>query len=81
MTKQILLARDIKPFTDLGQVVTDVPALASIDIHKLEQDLTTRSNYFTIAGMGNYAGARKIVFGTFRRNGNGTASLASWQED
>ncbi len=27
LTKQILLARDIKPFKDLGQVVTDVPGL------------------------------------------------------
>jgi hypothetical protein len=28
-----------------------------------------------------FAGARRRIIGTFRRNANGTSMLASWQED
>ena len=60
--------------------VTNLPGVNTL-AGNLGKDLTTRSNYFTIAGMGTFAGARKIVISVFRRNGNGTANLVSWQED
>jgi general secretion pathway protein K len=77
--KAIVTARMIRPFgnmTDVG----NIPAVGQY-ISDLSKVLTTRSNYFTISGMGTYAGARMLVHSTFRRQPNGTGLLAVWQED
>lgn len=79
LVMEILQARAARPFATVLDVA-NLPGLGTLST-RLTRDLTTRSVYFTIAGMGTYAGARKLVFSTFRRNGNGTAALASWQED
>jgi len=79
LVKAVVTARMIRPFsnlTDLG----NIPGLGQY-ISDLSKVLTTRSNFFTISGMGTFAGARKLVHSTFRRQPNGTGLLISWQED
>jgi general secretion pathway protein K len=76
----ILQARLIKPLSS-PQELAEVPGLTSLDPNKMAQVLTTKSTYFTISGMGTYAGARRMVNAVFDRTGNGTANLESWQED
>jgi general secretion pathway protein K len=76
---QIMQARSIRPFSNITDVLNIVGS--SVSQSNLTQYLTTRSQYFTISGMGTYAGTRKLVFATFHRNGDGTATLGSWQED
>jgi general secretion pathway protein K len=76
---QIMQARSIRPFSNITDVLNIVGS--SVSQTSLTQYLTTRSQYFTISGMGTYAGTRKLVFATFHRNGDGTATLGSWQED
>jgi general secretion pathway protein K len=78
MVKQIVQARSVQPFL----MVTDVGNLAglgeaAIPLMKL---ITTRSAYFTVTGVGIYAGSRQRITSTFRRNSNGTSMLASWHE-
>lgn len=75
----IIQARMIKPFTNITDVM-NIPDLSSAGT-KLSKDLTTRGEYFTISGVGKFAGARKLVVGTFQRIQDGTAVLGSWQED
>jgi general secretion pathway protein K len=75
----IVQARDVRPFTNMTDVY-NLPGVGGLQ-SKLTKDLTTRSDYFTISAMGMYGGARKLVFAAFRRNGDGTATLGSWQED
>jgi general secretion pathway protein K len=76
---EIIQARTVKPFSNLTDVL-NLPGVSDLQA-KLNKDLTTRGNYFTISGMGTFAGARKIVNATFHRNGDGTGTLGSWQED
>jgi len=76
---EILAMRSQHPFnnvTDIG----NLPGLGN-EQNTLMQNLTTRSTYFTISGMGTFAGARRAVYGTFRRNPNGTAILGGWKEE
>ena len=47
----------------------------------LSNDIVVKSGYFTISGMGTYAGARKIVTATFQRQQNGVGILNAWRED
>jgi general secretion pathway protein K len=78
LVKSIIDQRSIKPFS----VVTDVTNLPGVGaVTNLPKYLTLRGQYFTITGVGNYAGARKLVFATFHRNPDGTGTLSSWQED
>ena len=77
--KAIINARSARPFATVTDLMNDVPSAAAIT--KLSGDLTLRGQYFSIGGVGNYAGARKLVFATFRRNPDGTGTLSSWQED
>jgi len=77
--KAIVTARMIRPFSNLTDV-GNIPGLGQY-ITDLSKVLTTRSNFFTINGMGTFAGARKLVHSTFRRQPNGTGLLISWQED
>jgi general secretion pathway protein K len=78
MVKQIVQARSVQPFLN----ITDVGNLAGLGdaATPLLKLITTRSNYFSITGVGVFAGARRRVTGTFRRNANGSSMLASWQE-
>lgn len=78
IVKAIIQARAIRPFSAITDVL-NVPGVGGVT--KLSKDLTLRGQYFTITGVGNYAGARKLVFATFRRNQDGTGLLGSWQED
>jgi type II secretory pathway component PulK len=79
LVKAIVTARMIRPFSNLTDV-GNIPGLGQY-ITDLSKVLTTRSNFFTINGMGTFAGARKLVHSTFRRQPNGTGLLISWQED
>ena len=79
VVQKIIQQRQIAPFTNIGDVGNIVGS--SLPSNKLTQDLTTRGQYFTISGMGAFAGTRKLAFATFHRNGDGTATLSSWQED
>ena len=82
--KQILEARAIRPFSNVADVLNLIGGAASQASGgqtSLTRDLTTRTTYFSITGMGTYAGARRLVFATFRRNGDGTGTLSSWQEE
>jgi general secretion pathway protein K len=79
MVAEIIQARSVRPFTNITDV-TNLPGVNAL-AGNLGKDLTTKSNYFTIAGMGTFAGARKIVVSVFHRNANGTGNLISWQED
>jgi general secretion pathway protein K len=42
---------------------------------------TTQSDYFTISGVGTFAGARTFAYATVRRNGTGPMLLSYWHED
>jgi general secretion pathway protein K len=79
IVQAIVQARDVRPFTNATDLY-NVPGVGGQQ-SKLTKDLTTRSDYFTISAMGMFGGARKLVFAAFRRNGDGTATLGSWQED
>jgi type II secretory pathway component PulK len=76
--KQIVQARSVQPFL----MVTDVGNLAGLGATAtpLMKLITTRSAYFTVTGVGIYAGSRQRITSTFRRNSNGTSMLASWHE-
>jgi general secretion pathway protein K len=79
IVQEIIEARQTQPFTK----VTDVGNLPSIGTvaTKLTQDVTTKSQFFTIRGMGTFAGARKTVSAIFHREQNGIGTLATWNED
>ncbi len=79
VVKDIIAARKIRPFATVLEVM-NLPGVGTVGT-KFPRVLTTRSVYFTITGMGEFAGARKIIRASFRRNGNGTATLISWRED
>jgi len=79
LVKAIMMARMIRPFSNLTDV-GNIPGLGQY-MTELSQLFTTRSKYFTINGMGTYAGARKLVHGTFFRQPNGFQMLVSWKED
>jgi len=78
LVKTIIEAREVRPFTQVTDV-TNLPGVGGVA--NLASDLTLRGQYFTITGVGNYAGARKLIFATFLRNSDGTGTLSSWQED
>jgi general secretion pathway protein K len=72
----VLEQRPFKTSSDLKA------ALGSLSEHaNLANLFTTQSDYFTIAGVGSYSGARSFVYATVRRNGVGPALLSSWHED
>jgi general secretion pathway protein K len=78
IVESIMQARSVRPFS----VVTDVMNVSGASgVPNLAKDLTLRGQYFTITGVGNFAGARKIVYATFKRNPDGTGTMGSWQED
>ena len=87
LVKQIVAAREIEPFTKVTDLVKAVPGLTQIhDFQKLQETLfTVSSSYFTITGEGDFAGARKRIYSTFKRvpmqpRGAGFL-LSNWHED
>jgi general secretion pathway protein K len=79
LVNEMVQARAVTPFTTITDV-TNLPGVGQY-VGQLSPLLTTRSTYFTIIGQGDFAGARKRVYATFRRNMNGTAMLMNWHED
>jgi general secretion pathway protein K len=77
--KQIVDVRTIRPFTK----ATDLLNLSGIGTgaEQLKPFLSVDSNFFLITAQGEFAGARKRIYATFRRNQNGTALLLNWHED
>jgi type II secretory pathway component PulK len=78
LVKEILAEREVRPFTQMTEV-SNLPGLGQFT--QIQRLLTTRSSYFMITGQGDFAGARKRIYATFRRNRNGTAMLMNWHED
>lgn len=79
IVQAIMEARSNRPFENITDVA-NLPEVGTIG-SKLTQVLTTRSQYFTITGVGTFAGARKMVNATFHREQAGNGTLASWQEE
>ncbi len=80
IVEEIIMARQVRPFAKITDLVNDIPAVATF-APRLTQVLTTKSQYFTISGMGTYADARKIIAATFHRESNGIGTLTNWHED
>jgi general secretion pathway protein K len=80
IVQQIIVARTLRPFSKTTDLQTEVPAVGTF-FTTLSRVLTTRSVYFTIAGMGTFAGSRKLVYAQFKRQTNGTAMLVSWRDE
>ena len=80
IVEEIIMARQVRPFSKVTDLVNDIPGVAPFS-SRLTQVLTTRSQFFTIAGMGTYADARKIIAATFHREPNGIGTLTNWHED
>jgi len=79
LINEIITARMIRPFVNLTDV-GNLPGFGQMST-QLSQVLTTRSNFFTISAMGTFAGARKVIYSTFRRQPDGSGMLAAWQEN
>ncbi len=77
--KEIIAARTVRPFTQSTDVA-NLPSIQSFGT-RIAQLLTTRSQFFTITGIGTYAGARKIVTSTFHREQTGVGTLTVWHEE
>jgi general secretion pathway protein K len=83
LLKAIIGTREIEPFTDITRLYNEVHGLPNDP--RLKNLLSVSSTYFTIMGEGDFAGARKRIYATFRRvpmqpRGAGF-TLASWHED
>jgi general secretion pathway protein K len=79
LVKQIVDVRNIRPFNQITDLL-NLPGISAIGEH-LKPFLTVNSEYFLITAQGDFAGARKRIYATFRRNTNGTALLMNWHED
>jgi general secretion pathway protein K len=79
LVKQMIEVRDIRPFAQTTDAL-NLPGISAISEH-LKPFLKVSSQYFLITAQGDFAGARKRIYATFRRNQNGTAMLMSWHED
>ena len=80
IVEQIIEARQSRPFSKVTDLVNEIPGVAPFGT-RLTQVLTTRSQYFTINGMGIYADARKVIAATFHREQTGIGTLTNWHED
>ncbi|HUY18345.1 MAG TPA: type II secretion system minor pseudopilin GspK [Candidatus Binataceae bacterium] len=78
LVKEIVEARTREPF----QNITDISNLSGVgeNSDQAMRLLTITSSYFTITGVGTYAGARRFIYATFRSSPNGTAVLTGWNE-
>jgi hypothetical protein len=79
LVKQIVDVRDIRPFNRVTDLL-NLPGISGISEH-LKPFLNVTSQDFLITAQGDFAGARKRIYATFRRNLNGTALLLNWHED
>ena len=79
LVKQIVAVRAIRPFSRVTDVL-NLPGIGASGEH-LKPYLTVNSTYFLIIAQGDFAGARKRIYASFRRNLNGTAVLLNWHED
>jgi general secretion pathway protein K len=79
LVKQIVNVREIRPFRQVTDLL-NVPAISPVAEH-LKRLVTITSDYFLITAQGDFAGARKRIYATFRRNLNGTSLLMNWHED
>ena len=79
LVKEIVAAREATPFAQVTDV-TNLPSIGQFAAH-LTPLITTRSSYFTITGTGSFAGARKRIYATYRRDLNGLMLLMNWHED
>jgi general secretion pathway protein K len=79
LVKQIVDVRDIRPFNQVTDLL-NLPGISGISEH-LKPFLNVTSQDFLITAQGDFAGARKRIYATFRRNLNGTALLLNWHED
>src|SRR5208337_60117 len=79
IVQEIIEARAIRPFSQTTDIM-NLPDVGPVG-QRLSQDVVERSQFFTISGMGTYAGARKIITATFHRETNGIGTLAAWHED
>ncbi len=75
----ILQARAEHPFTNLTDA-SQLPGVGSLS-NPLPATLATTSDYFTVTGLGSFAGTRTYVYATIRRTGPGPQLLLSWNED
>jgi general secretion pathway protein K len=79
LVQEIIEARAIRPFSQPTDIM-NLPDLSTI-AQRLQQDVVMRSQFFTINGIGTYAGARRVIVATFHRETNGVGTLAAWHED
>lgn len=73
----ILKTRVDHPFANLGEA----SQLFGGGGATLPATLATTSDYFTVTGLGSFAGTRTYVYATIRRTGPGPQLLLSWNED
>lgn len=76
MLQAILAGRPYRTLSDLNKI----PGFAAI-AQNTQSLFTTQSDYFTITGVGKFAGARTFAYATVRRNGIGPMLLSYWHED
>jgi len=74
----ILEERVNHPFTNVSDVTQLVGPNAA---GTLPATLSTTSDYFTIKGIGSFAGTRTFVYAVIRRTGPGPQLLLDWHED
>jgi general secretion pathway protein K len=79
LVKQIVDVRSIRPFRQVTDLF-NLPGVGAAAEH-LNRLVTVNSDNFLISAQGDFAGARKRIYATFRRNQNGTALLMNWHED
>jgi general secretion pathway protein K len=79
LVKQIVEVRDIHPFNQIVDLL-NLPGISDVEQH-LQRFLIVTSKTFLMTAQGDFAGARKRIYATFRRNLNGTALLINWHED
>jgi general secretion pathway protein K len=76
--RTILEERVSHPFTSISDVSQFLgPSAAG----SLPAALATTSDYFTVRGMGSFAGTRTYVYAVIRRTGPGPQLLLDWHED
>jgi general secretion pathway protein K len=75
----ILSARTEHPFTNMTEV-SELPGVSSLS-SPLPALFSTTSDYFTVTGLGSFAGTRSYIYATIRRTGPGPQLLLSWNED
>jgi len=76
MLQAVVESRPLRNLTDLNKI----PGFSQL-AKNFQSLFTTQSDYFTITGVGNFAGARTFAYATVRRNGVGPQLLSYWRED